>query len=222
MARRGGARGRARRRRPARHRPGRVRVHLLRGRLAQRAPRWWCPRCWSAGAGGRWWLTTDRASAPTCLLPSSRRRRRPRRPRPTSPSPTAPSPAPTGPVPSRPPSARIAAGDLDKVVLARDLVVDAQAPIDARSVLQRLAERYDNTLGLRRRRPRRRHARSCSSGWRRAWSPPACWPARSAVPVTTPTTWPWPRRWPARPRTWRSTSTPCARSPTPSPRTARR
>ena len=41
--------------------------------------------------------------------------------------------------------ARIAAGDLDKVVLARDLVVDAQAPIDARSVLQRLAERYDNT-----------------------------------------------------------------------------
>jgi menaquinone-specific isochorismate synthase len=41
--------------------------------------------------------------------------------------------------------ARIAAGDLDKVVLARDLVVDAQAPIDPRSVLQRLAERYDNT-----------------------------------------------------------------------------
>ena len=41
--------------------------------------------------------------------------------------------------------ARIAAGDLDKVVLARDLVVDAQAPIDARSVLRRLAERYDNT-----------------------------------------------------------------------------
>jgi menaquinone-specific isochorismate synthase len=41
--------------------------------------------------------------------------------------------------------ARIAAGDLDKVVLARDLVVDAQAPIDPRSVLQRLAGRYDNT-----------------------------------------------------------------------------
>ena len=41
--------------------------------------------------------------------------------------------------------ARIAAGDLDKVVLARDLVVDAQAPIDPRWLLQRLAERYDNT-----------------------------------------------------------------------------
>ena len=41
--------------------------------------------------------------------------------------------------------ARIAAGDLDKVVLARDLVVDAQARIDPRSVLQRLAGRYDNT-----------------------------------------------------------------------------
>ncbi|MDQ6716252.1 MAG: isochorismate synthase [Actinomycetota bacterium] len=40
---------------------------------------------------------------------------------------------------------RIARGDLDKVVLARDLQVEAAAPIDVRWVLQQLAERYDNT-----------------------------------------------------------------------------
>jgi menaquinone-specific isochorismate synthase len=40
---------------------------------------------------------------------------------------------------------RISAGQLDKVVLARDLVVDADVPIDPRWLLQRLAERYDNT-----------------------------------------------------------------------------
>ena len=41
--------------------------------------------------------------------------------------------------------ARITGGDLDKVVLARDLRVTADAPIDARWLLQRLAERYDTT-----------------------------------------------------------------------------
>jgi menaquinone-specific isochorismate synthase len=40
---------------------------------------------------------------------------------------------------------RINAGGMDKVVLARDLVVNAGAPIDPRWVLQRLAERYDTT-----------------------------------------------------------------------------
>ena len=40
---------------------------------------------------------------------------------------------------------RIAAGELDKVVLARDLEVDAAEPLDPRWLLQRLAERYDNT-----------------------------------------------------------------------------
>ena len=38
--------------------------------------------------------------------------------------------------------ARIARADLDKVVLARDLVATAAAPIDVRHVLQRLAARY--------------------------------------------------------------------------------
>jgi menaquinone-specific isochorismate synthase len=40
---------------------------------------------------------------------------------------------------------RINAGEMDKVVLARDLVVNASAPIDPRWLLQRLAERYNTT-----------------------------------------------------------------------------
>lgn len=41
--------------------------------------------------------------------------------------------------------ARISRGDLDKVVLARDLVVQATGAIDPRWVLRSLADRYDNT-----------------------------------------------------------------------------
>jgi menaquinone-specific isochorismate synthase len=40
---------------------------------------------------------------------------------------------------------RINTGEMDKVVLARDLEVDASSAIDPRWLLQRLAERYDNT-----------------------------------------------------------------------------
>jgi len=40
---------------------------------------------------------------------------------------------------------RINSGEMDKVVLARDLVVDASSAIDPRWLLQRLVERYDNT-----------------------------------------------------------------------------
>ena len=40
---------------------------------------------------------------------------------------------------------RINAGEMDKVVLARDLEVDARSAIDPRWLLERLAERYDNT-----------------------------------------------------------------------------
>ena len=40
---------------------------------------------------------------------------------------------------------RINAGELDKVVLARDLVATAYDPIDPRWLLRRLAERYENT-----------------------------------------------------------------------------
>ena len=39
---------------------------------------------------------------------------------------------------------RIAAGDLDKVVLARDLVAELAAPLDARAPVRRLAEAYPN------------------------------------------------------------------------------
>jgi menaquinone-specific isochorismate synthase len=41
--------------------------------------------------------------------------------------------------------ARIMAGRLDKVVLARDLEVSTAAPLDVRWLLHRLAERYDTT-----------------------------------------------------------------------------
>jgi len=40
---------------------------------------------------------------------------------------------------------RITAGDLDKVVLARDLLAEAERPIDPRFLLRRLAESYANT-----------------------------------------------------------------------------
>ena len=40
---------------------------------------------------------------------------------------------------------RINAGEMDKVVLARDLAVDARSAIDPRWLLQCLVERYDNT-----------------------------------------------------------------------------
>ncbi|NHA68096.1 isochorismate synthase [Phycicoccus flavus] len=40
---------------------------------------------------------------------------------------------------------RITAGELDKVVLARDLEVSTGAPVDVRWLLRRLAERYDTT-----------------------------------------------------------------------------
>jgi menaquinone-specific isochorismate synthase len=40
---------------------------------------------------------------------------------------------------------RISVGEMDKVVLARDLEVDARSAIDPRWLLRRLAERYDNT-----------------------------------------------------------------------------
>ena len=40
---------------------------------------------------------------------------------------------------------RISSGDLDKVVLARDLVATAAEPLDPRWLLRRLADRYENT-----------------------------------------------------------------------------
>ena len=94
--------------------------------------------------GGRWWLTTIGVGA---HLPGR-----------VDPTPQEAPPAPaqvafadgalsgaewSGAVAAA--VARIGDGDLDKVVLARDLVVDADADIDPRWLLQRLAERYGNT-----------------------------------------------------------------------------
>ena len=67
-------------------------------------------------------------------------------------------------------------------------------------------------LGVRRRRTRGRDPEMLVLGKGLVTS--RCWPAPSAAPATTSTTWRSRRRWPARRRTSRSTSTPCAPSPT--------
>lgn len=41
--------------------------------------------------------------------------------------------------------ARITSGELEKVVLARDITATAAEPIDARVVMEKLAEKYPNT-----------------------------------------------------------------------------
>jgi menaquinone-specific isochorismate synthase len=93
---------------------------------------------------GRWWLTTIGRQA-------------------TVPAPAAPGPQPPAAEPQGVTFAdgalssakwagrvseavqRITAGEIDKVVLARDLRVQAAGPVDPRWLLQRLAERYDTT-----------------------------------------------------------------------------
>ena len=109
---------------------------------------------------------------------------------------------------------RIGSGELDKVVLARDLVATADADIDVRWPLRQLADRLRDVLDLPRRPALRRHPRAAGPPRDAAWSPPGCWPARSGVPATTSTTPAWPVSWPGPRRTSRSTSTPSARSPT--------
>jgi menaquinone-specific isochorismate synthase len=92
---------------------------------------------------GRWWVTTIGTSAdlPAPVLP---RQSEPVEPIGVAFADGALSPAQwAGAVEDA--VGRITAGDLDKVVLARDLRVEAVGPIDARWLLQRLAERYDTT-----------------------------------------------------------------------------
>jgi menaquinone-specific isochorismate synthase len=94
--------------------------------------------------GSRWWMTTIGVGS---HLPGSR-------PPSVSPPPVAPanvtfadgalSGAQWSTVVSRA-VRRINTGEMDKVVLARDLSVNASSAIDPRWLLQRLAERYDNT-----------------------------------------------------------------------------
>ena len=93
---------------------------------------------------GRWWLTTIGRQASV--------------PPPAAPGPQPPAAEPVGvtfadgalssakwAVRVREAVERITAGEIDKVVLARDLRVQAADPVDPRWLLQRLAERYDTT-----------------------------------------------------------------------------
>ena len=117
---------------------------------------------------------------------------------------------------------RINAGELEKVVLARDLVATATDD-DRRALAAAPAGRgLPDVLDLPRRRAVRRHpgdagpprARPGHLARARRHDPPHRRRRRA--------TWRWPPRWPGRRRTSRSTSTPSARSPRRSRRTAPR
>ena len=96
------------------------------------------------------------------------------------------SPARSGPAPSPRRCERIsAAASWTRWCWPATCVVDARRadrpPLAAAAAGRAL--RHD--LGLRGRRPRRRDAGAARAAARRAWSPRASWPARSAVPATT-------------------------------------
>ena len=168
---------------------------------------------------GRWWLTRTTLggaeTGPGTTLPGPLDQAPPRQP---VPPPAGPVVFSDGAVGS--PDwellvgravARVERGELDKVVLARDLVARAgsrwtRAPCCA-AWPRRTPRRGRSAWTACSARPRR-----CSCAPRSAWSPPGCWPARSAAPATTPTTWPWRPRSPAPARTSASTSTRCAAS----------
>ena len=85
---------------------------------------------------------------------------------------------------------RINAGDLEKVVLARDLVATA-GRADRRALAAAQAGRATTrpagpSTSTASSAPRR----SCWCAASAAWSPPGCWPAPSGAPATTPATWP--------------------------------
>ena len=131
---------RPRRRRRARHRPGRPSAPSR----SPTSPATRCSSCPEVIVGRRGdtaWLTTL-ARRPRPARPALEPGRRRRGARPTSASPTAPSTASSGcrSSPTRSPGST--RGDLEKVVLARDLVATADEPIDVRWPLRRLAESY--------------------------------------------------------------------------------
>jgi menaquinone-specific isochorismate synthase len=94
--------------------------------------------------GSQWWLTTVGVDShlPGTLIPSAALPPAP--PRDVTFADGALSGAQWSAVVARAVE-RINAGEMDKVVLARDLAVDARSAIDPRWLLQRLVERYDNT-----------------------------------------------------------------------------
>jgi hypothetical protein len=116
--------------------------------------------------------------------------------------------------------ARIAAGDLDKVVLARDVVAETERALDTRWPLVAAGRAVPGLLDLPGGRAARGHAGDARA-LDRGWPHRGCSPARSDAAATTSTTWRWPPHWPGRPRITRSTSSRCARWPTRCPGTAR-
>ena len=92
---------------------------------------------------GRWWVTTIGTGdeLPTPVIPQQSQ---PREPSGVAFADGALPPAQWAGAVERAVE-RITGGSLDKVVLARDLRVSAEAPIDPRWLLTRLAERYDTT-----------------------------------------------------------------------------
>jgi menaquinone-specific isochorismate synthase len=100
------------------------------------------PRVTVGHKGERWWVSTVGAGPMAAVLPTPAQ----------VPSPPRDVAFADGALSSSVWAARVAdavmrinAGELDKVVLARDLLVHADGPIDPRWVLQALADRYDNT-----------------------------------------------------------------------------
>jgi len=94
--------------------------------------------------GGRWWLTTASRDPQLRPIPVVAPTTPPEAPEDVSFSDGALSPTEwAGAVAEA--VTRITRGDLDKVVLARDLCVEAASPVDARWILGQLAQRYDNT-----------------------------------------------------------------------------
>ena len=110
---------------------------------------------------------------------------------------------------------RIGAGELDKVVLARDLLASRRTnDIDPRWLVQRLADAATRSAGPIWSTAWSGPPRRCWSGWRPGWPPPGCWPAPSGATGDDDRRSESGRRaWRSPARTWRSTSTPCARSP---------
>ncbi len=100
------------------------------------------PRTVVGHRGGRWWVTAttrgEQLPAPVAPVAAPG----PRRARARSATPTARGPGRAGCRRVAEAVARITAGELDKVVLARDLDARTERPVDLRWVLDRLADGY--------------------------------------------------------------------------------
>ncbi len=102
------------------------------------------PRVAVGHRGRRWWLTTTTRGAQLPSLPDLEPATAPQPPREVTFADGSLSSAQWAEAVAEA-VRRITRGDLDKVVLARDLGVEAGAPVDPRWVLGQLASRYDNT-----------------------------------------------------------------------------